>query len=262
MASHVLAGPPGDCCFKAVKHSGTPVGKRIEIAGVPTYISEPSTQLADGRKKIILYLADVFGPFFLNNQLIQDYLAENGFLVLGIDYFFGDGFGFHLDEEGFDRMAWIENAKVKANEVYPKWLETVRETYGTDARYFSVGKFSPIINKYRYCFGAPFALDLATTNKVSASAFAHPAFLNEEHFTKLTKPLLLLCAESDHTFPLESRRRAEDLLVEAKASYHISVFSGVSHGFAVRCDLEIENERWAKEEAARQTVDWFTRFSQ
>ncbi|KAG5350859.1 hypothetical protein C0989_009006 [Termitomyces sp. Mn162] len=165
MASHVLAGPPGDCCFKAVKHSGTPVGKRIEIAGVPTYISEPSTQLADGRKKIILYLADVFGPFFLNNQLIQDYLAENGFLVLGIDYFFGDGFGFHLDEEGFDRMAWIENAKVKANEVYPKWLETVRETYGmkfhpdncsklksmqgTDARYFSVGKFSPIINKYR-----------------------------------------------------------------------------------------------------------------
>lgn len=53
-----------------------------------------------------------------------------GFLVLGIDYFFGDGFGFHLDEEGFDRMAWIDSAKKKSREVYPKWLETVRKTYG------------------------------------------------------------------------------------------------------------------------------------
>lgn len=49
--------------------------------------------------------------------------------------------------------------------------------------------------------------------------------------------------ETDHTFPIESRRRAEDLMVEAKANYHISVFSGISHGFAVSCNLDIENER-------------------
>jgi len=43
--------------------------------------------------------------------------------------------------------------------------------------------------------------------------------------------------ETDHTFPLALRRRAEDILVENKAVYHIQVFSRVSHGFAVRGDV-------------------------
>ncbi|GLB36902.1 putative dienelactone hydrolase family protein [Lyophyllum shimeji] len=250
-SSPVLAGAPGDCCFRGVKHAGTARGKATEIAGIRTYISEPPAGPAGGPNKIILFCADVYGPFFLNNQLIQDYFAEHGFLVLGIDYFFGDAIYLHLEKEGFDRNAWIQNARQKAIPAFPGWLHKVRETYGADAKYYAVG----------YCFGAPFALELATTDNVAASAFAHPAFLNEDHFTKLTKPLLLSCAEIDHTFPLESRRRAEDLLVSIKAKYYIQVFSGVSHGFAVRGDPEVENERWAKEECARSIIAWFTRFS-
>ena len=112
------------------------------------------------------------------------------------------------------------------------------------------------------------------------AALAHPAFLNEDHFTKITsqymyfkndrfvmlsifsvEPLLLSCAgqwvhhwinnktlnnhvsETDQTFPKESRRPAEDLLEEAKATYHLQLFSGVVHGFATRGDLEVENIR-------------------
>lgn len=41
-------------------------------------------------------------------------------------------------------------------------------------------------------------------------------------------------AEIDSTFPTESRRKAEDILVEVKTPYHIQVFGGVEHGFAVR----------------------------
>ena len=44
-------------------------------------------------------------------------------------------------------------------------------------------------------------------------------------------------------FPLTSRRRAEDILFAEKASYHIQVFSGVEHGFAVRGNPEVENDR-------------------
>ncbi|KAG5637607.1 hypothetical protein H0H81_003999 [Sphagnurus paluster] len=229
--SPVLAGAPGDCCFKGVKHTGTAVGRSIEIAGVPTYVSEPPSQPIDTPRKIILFLSDVFGPFFLNNQLIQDYFAEH--------------------EEGFDRAAWIKNMREKAVQVFPDWLQGVRGSYGSDVQYFSVG----------YCFGAPFALELATTDNVAAAAFAHPALLNEDHFTNITKPLLLSCAEVDRTFPLDSRRRAEDLLVAAKATYLIQVFSGVSHGFATRGDPDVEHERWAKEESARSIVGWFKRFS-
>jgi len=135
--------------------------------------------------------------------------------------------------------------------VFPKWLKAVRETYGTEAQYSVVG----------YCFGAPYATQLAATDDVVAAAFAHPARLTEDHLKKLKKPLLLLCAESDFTFSTESRRRAEDVLIEAKATYHIQLFSGVVHGFATRGDPNVENSRWVKEHAARTVIEWFNRFS-
>ena len=45
------------------------------------------------------------------------------------------------------------------------------------------------------------------------------------------------------TFPLEARRRAEDILIRNKSSYYFQVFSGVSHGFAVRGDPNIPDQR-------------------
>jgi hypothetical protein len=75
--STLLAGDHTDACFKSVKHTGTPVGKSITVADVPTYISEPPSGTT-GPKKVILYFSDVFGPFYLNNQLVQDYFASYG----------------------------------------------------------------------------------------------------------------------------------------------------------------------------------------
>ena len=147
--SPILAGPPGDCCVKGVKHFGEPSGEIITIAGIPTYISKPPPAKEGSKdKKIILYLADVFGPLFINAQLLQDYYASYGlsqhdschsvvwffsslgFTVLGIDYFLGDPIHLHTDEEGFDKAAWIAKSRQQANEVFPKWLKEVRETYG------------------------------------------------------------------------------------------------------------------------------------
>lgn len=85
MASSVLAGAPGDCCFKGFKHTGEPVGKTITIAEVPTYLSEPPTgvpQQADGKKRVILYFADIYGPFYINGQLLQDHFASHGMFTL------------------------------------------------------------------------------------------------------------------------------------------------------------------------------------
>ena len=77
--SPVLAGPPGDCCVKGVKHFGEPSGETITIAGVQTYLSKPPPAKGSlDDKKIILFLADVFGPFYINAQLLQDYYASHG----------------------------------------------------------------------------------------------------------------------------------------------------------------------------------------
>jgi dienelactone hydrolase len=168
-----IAGPHSDHCFTGVKHTGEPVGKTAEFGGLSTYVSEPRGEA----KGIILFFADVFGPFFINNQLLQDYFADNGttifrsylqrtkrlqlatvgFLVLGIDYFFGDGFHKH-SEPDFDRNTWIEVARARADAETPKWLQAVREHYGTDKNYAAIG----------YCFGATYTLDLAGTDQVLA----------------------------------------------------------------------------------------------
>lgn len=70
-------------CFTTVQHVGKPTGERIDISVdgtlVPTYLAMPRNGGADGSpQKVILYFADVFGPFYVNNQLIQDYFAVHG----------------------------------------------------------------------------------------------------------------------------------------------------------------------------------------
>ena len=81
--SPVLAGPPGDCCVKGVKHFGEPSGETITIGGIQTYLSKPlQPKDSSHEKKIILYFADVFGPFYINAQLLQDYYASHGLSLL------------------------------------------------------------------------------------------------------------------------------------------------------------------------------------
>ncbi|KAF8835155.1 alpha/beta-hydrolase [Paxillus ammoniavirescens] len=246
-----LASPPRACCFTGVQHSGTPVGRVEDLGGLSTYISEPPAAAAAGtHKKVILFLADVYGPLFINNQLLQDYFASSGFVVLGPDYFFGDAVPNH--PPGRDWGPWLQSVRAPAKEAFPKWLDAVKAIYGTEnTKYCAVG----------YCFGAPFVMDLAADGFVVAGAFAHPAFLEESHFEKLDRPLLLSCSEHDETFPLEARRRAEDIMVANKSTYHFQVFSGVKHGFAVRGNPDVPQERWSKEESARGIKEWFVRFT-
>ncbi|KXN92792.1 Protein AIM2 [Leucoagaricus sp. SymC.cos] len=228
-SSKPISGPHSDLCFTGVKHTGGAAGKTTELGGIATNVAELKSGEAKG---IILYFSDVHGPFYINNQLIQDYYAENGFLVLGVDYFFGDPIHNH-PEPDFDRETWIETARSRA------------------AKYTTIG----------YCFGATYAVDLASTDEVVAAGFAHPGPLTEDQFRNVKKPFLILAAETDRTFPQESRSRAEAILTEIGATYHLRLFSGVSHGFAVRGDPEIENSRWAKEEAAATVVSFFSRFT-
>lgn len=50
-------------------------------------------------------------------------------------------------------------------------------------------------------------------------------------------------SETDFTFPTSSRHRAEEILAETKATYHVQLFSGVKHGFSTRGNPDDPNER-------------------
>ena len=139
-----------DDCFKTVPHTGTPVGRTETIAGVETYISESTgTAASSGQKKILLYFSDVFGPFYINSQLIQNWFASKGnhvflpkqkyiymvtlllgYTVLGLDYFFGDRLETLMQQPGFVRETWRDKSVAQAREYTPRWVEAVRQRYG------------------------------------------------------------------------------------------------------------------------------------
>lgn len=50
---------------------------------------------------------------------------------------------------------------------------------------------SNLNHRLRYCFGAPYVCDELAKNTVNAGAFAHPAFLKDAHFSKITSLLSL-----------------------------------------------------------------------
>ncbi|TFK21073.1 alpha/beta-hydrolase [Coprinopsis marcescibilis] len=250
-----LAGPLGKDCLQGSKYTGEPKGKNLTIAGMPTYVSEASRHgdhsSGNGVAKVIMFFSDVFGPFYINNELLQDYFASKGFHVLGPDYFFGDPIQNHDGEAGFNQTEWMDKSIQQADANLPGWITKVKETYGPNAKYSAVG----------YCFGAPHAMNIGASDDVVATAFAHPAFLTEDHFNLLRKPLLMSCAETDVTFPTESLRRSHDLLSQQNATYHLQIFSNTTHGFATRSDPEDPNSTWAKEQSAKSVVEWFNRFS-
>jgi hypothetical protein len=80
-----IAGSIGNHCIEGVKHEGTPVGRIEKIAGVQTYISD-AKGTAGGSTKVVFYFADVYGPFYPNAQLIQDYFASHGMTKLPVFY--------------------------------------------------------------------------------------------------------------------------------------------------------------------------------
>ena len=77
-----LAGPPGASCWTGIKHTGSPQGRVEPLGGLDTYIVEPPAGAAsDPHKKVLLFLADAYGPLFIINKLLQDYFASRGMSV-------------------------------------------------------------------------------------------------------------------------------------------------------------------------------------
>lgn len=252
MPEEYLAKLPSPCCFVGSIHEGTPLGVEEELLGVTTYVARPPSGVnANGH--VIFYFPDVWG-LSNNAKLLMDAFASAGFVALGMDYFRGDPISkYRADHNSkpppeFDQKAWRNKHFTFATENVPLWAEAAKAKYGTaSSRYACVG----------YCFGAPFVLNLLATDTVSAGAFAHPSQLKEEHFRAAKKPLFLSCAENDHAFGTESRRKAIDILMEQKTPYQEQLFYNVGHGFASRGNLQDPYERWVKEQSVQGITNWF-----
>jgi dienelactone hydrolase len=86
--------------------------------------------------------------------------------------------------------------------------------------------------------------------------------VEEDELAAITGPLSIAAAETDSIFPAEKRHKSEEILVKTGQPYQINLYSQTTHGFAVRCDLSVKAQKFAKEQAFQQAVQWFDEYLQ
>ncbi|KAI0064893.1 alpha/beta-hydrolase [Artomyces pyxidatus] len=243
-------------CVKGVRHEGTPEGTYETINGIKTYVAKPAGDYP--KDKAVIFIPDVFGLELVNNTLLIDGFAQNGFQVYSPDLFEGDPVpADHMDKEGkpFNVMAWFG---VHSADRTGARVKTVID--GLKER--GITKFAAT----GYCYGARLVFDLAFDNIISVSATAHPSLLQPEDFDKYAEvskaPLLINAAEVDKQFPKEKQDKANSLFGDGKFApgYKLAYFPGTEHGFAVRGDLSKPEVKLAKETAFQNTVEWFIKY--
>jgi dienelactone hydrolase len=113
--------------------------------------------------------------------------------------------------------------------------------------------------------------------KLDAGYTAHPSFVTHEELGAITGPLSIAAAgkliwdstvaerrwqspEVDQIFTTQLRHESEGTLIKTGQPWQINLFSGVSHGFAVRADLSNKHNKFTKEQAFCQAVVWFNQY--
>jgi hypothetical protein len=66
---------------------------------------------------------------------------------------------------------------------------------------------------------------------------------NTDRLPTPLEPLFLSCTDEDFTFQPEARRKAIDIMRAGEKQWHTQLFTGVRHGFALRCNLDVPYER-------------------
>jgi len=73
---------------KSDLHEGTPLGNFQDLHGLRTYIINPSS--TNGKVDTIILLTDIYGPDYINTQLVADEWSKQGWRVVIPDLFVGD----------------------------------------------------------------------------------------------------------------------------------------------------------------------------
>lgn len=248
---------PGFCddCFKVVRHEGEPEGTWETIGGVKCYVATPQGEYP--KDKVVLFLTDVFGVELVNNRLLADGFAQNGFRTVVPDILDGDARDeATLADPNFDRAKWM------AAHGPESWMPIV------DAVVAALKEEGVTrIGTTGYCFGAPPAFYLAFKNESHVTVLAHPSRLtcpeDLEKYKALSKaPLLINSCEVDPAFPLENQAMADEILGGGKFApgYERTYWEGCRHGFAVKGDLSDPKVKAGKEGAFKASVEFFKKY--
>jgi len=233
---------PAKCCTVGMKHEGTPLGETKLIGKIPAYFAYPESK---STKYGILIIADIMGYENNNAQLIADQFAAEGYFVVMPDFLHGDPVKLN-PEPDFSLAKWLGNHQADTvDPVVVEVLAAMKQTYGVEK-----------IGAVGYCFGAKYVVRFLPSD-ITCGYIAHPSFVTSEELRAIKGPLSITACEEDEIFTVEKRQESEAILREIRVPFQINLFSGVKHGFSVRGDLSVRINKWSKEQAFYQAVQWF-----
>jgi len=242
-------------CIRGVRHEGTAEGKWEVLGDIRTYVATPEIEYP--KDKVLLYLTDVFGAEFLNNQLLADDFARNGFKVIMPDLFNRDP----IPESAFDPSSGFS---------IPEWLLK----HGTEQTRSIIDKVIAALKEQGvkdigatgYCYGARGVFDLAFDGQIKASVVSHPSLLKNpddlESYSKTNIPLLINSCTIDQQFPKEFQDKADEILGGGKFApgYEQKLWEGCTHGFMVRGDPNDPKSKAGKEGGFKASVEFLIKY--
>jgi len=244
LASVGSALAASSCAALKVKHQGAPAGELKNVSGIEMYHAYPPHSNSSDRKAII-HLTDIFGVPLLENKLLADSLAANGYTVIVPDLFAGDAISVEEQEAGLNLTEWFtQHPQSEIERIVDVTLRYARTELGF-ARIGAVG----------YCFGGKYVSRyLAAGRGVDAGFVAHPSNLLEDEIRAVAGPLSIAAGTLDASFNATARYRAEGILDGNNITFQSSVYAQAPHGFAVRPNLTVPQQVFSKEGAFVQAV--------
>lgn len=189
---------------------------------------------------------------YVNNQLLADDFARNGFATYIPDYLNGD---YVTDQmlKTVPHEVWLRKHGKK--QTRPPLDAVIGGLQDRGVKTFGASG---------YCFGGRYVFDLAFEHVIKASVIAHPAQLQtpedfEKYASTCAAPLLINSCEIDYWLPMESQVAADRILGSGTFTpgYSRNCFKGCKHGFAVRGDMTDPKVKAGKEGAFKASVEWF-----
>ncbi|KAK7047440.1 hypothetical protein VNI00_006671 [Paramarasmius palmivorus] len=246
-------------CIRCVVHEGIPRGKWERISEVDCYVGTPEGEYP--RDKVLLYLADIFGPQLANAQLPVDSFADNGFKTIAPDHLNSDPIpadvmiGLSLED--------IELLGMLIRYLYPRktLISRSEQTRPPLDKVIAALKKEGVtaFGATGYCFGGRYVFDLAFDNIITAGTVSHPSLLKQYVSTSKARLLINSCT-IDKVFPPEAQAEADEVSKDFVPGYKREYFDGCVHGFAVRGDSTDPQVKAGREGAFKSIVKWMIEY--
>lgn len=233
-------------CFENPPTLNPSCGKgSVEVfEGLHTYITGPRDS-----KKAILLISDAFGYEAPNLRKLADKYADEGYLVLAPDFFYGDPALLGI-VPNFDIPKWRAAHTAEKGAEDALAIITALKNKGVSA-----------VGAVGFCWGGEVVVRLAKHEIIQAGVVLHPGPLKVEHINEVKIPIALLGAEIDEYCPAEDIVQFGKILsAKPEVESYTKIFPGVNHGWALRYDTNDEFAVKSSEEALADTRNWLNKY--